>query len=139
VPRRCFTARLTVLIGAVVGSGCWGYPRLAIRNEGGAFAFGYCRRGRPPPALMDITVSDVDARGIATTPPVCRLLLKPQTSPTRVGAWTYGEALPALGAESCTALRPNHVYRISIGGGGDGTALFRTGDRGQVVSVDESC
>jgi hypothetical protein len=70
---------------------------------------------------------------------VCRLLLKPQTSPTRVGSWRYGEALPALDVASCSALRPNHLYRISIGGGGDGSALFRTGDRGQIVSVDGSC
>jgi hypothetical protein len=136
-------ARSLVLCAPLLASGCWGYPKLAIRTAGAPadqqFRFSYCKRSKAPPPLLAITVSDVDRNGAAVSPPVCRLVLKGNEAPGRVDTWKYGEATPTLELERCQPLRPDRVYRISIGGGGDGTALFRTDSKAQLIDVGDSC
>jgi hypothetical protein len=132
--------------GAVIllASGCWGYPRLSIRAEEGAagrvLAFGYCSPTvLHPPGLTDISVHEVDASARAVGPALCSLTVRPSTVPGYVPAWRYGAPVPGMDSQRCAPLRPSSTYRISIGGGGVGTALLHTDAAGTVASVEDSC
>jgi hypothetical protein len=122
---------------------CWGDPRLSVTGastrSGAQFWFGYCRGERPPPALFSITVSETDSTGRALDPPTCRLIPRDNLAPRRVAEWLYGTDLPTLVIARCAPLRPNHRYRIDIGGGGDGTTLFLTDGNGRLQSIEKSC
>ena len=86
-----------------------------------------------------MVVAEVDARRVAVEPPVC-LMVQQRGQPLQsVGRWIYGQALPSFQARGCGPLLPGREYRISIGGGGNGTAVFRTDEAGVPSRIVESC